>query len=118
MHTPSTLSGPVLISVALTLNLRFPPASIISAQIVIISELVGQYPELLSYEESKIWGNVVSTKTEIPEDTKEKPKFGALPQSPQLQGQQAQAVYYSAQAVGQIFDTVFNIISQRLTQIR
>ena len=55
---------------------------------------------------------VPETKTEIPE-TKEKPKFGALPQSPQLQGQQAQAVYYSAQAVGQIFDTVFNIISQR-----
>ena len=55
---------------------------------------------------------VPETKTEIPE-TKEKPKFGALPQSPQLQGQQAQAVYYSAQAVGQIFDTVFNIIAQR-----
>ena len=55
---------------------------------------------------------VPETKTEIPE-TKEKPKFGALPQTPQLQGQQAQAVYYSAQAVGQIFDTVFNIISQR-----
>ena len=55
---------------------------------------------------------VPETKTEIPE-TKEKPKFGALPQSPQLQGQQAQAVFYSAQAVGQIFDTVFNIISQR-----
>ena len=51
---------------------------------------------------------VPETKTEIPEDTKEKPKFGALPQSPQLQGQQAQAVYYSAQAVGQIFDTAFN----------
>ena len=55
---------------------------------------------------------VPETKTEIPE-TKEKPKFGALPQTPQLQGQQAQAVYYSAQAVGQIFDTVFNIIAQR-----
>ena len=52
-------------------------------------------------------------KSEIPEDTKEKPKFGALPQTPQLQGQQAQAVYYSAQAVGQIFDKVYNIISQR-----
>ena len=52
-------------------------------------------------------------KAETPEETKEKPKFGALPQTPQLQGQQAQAVYYSAQAVGQIFDTVFNIISQR-----
>ena len=56
---------------------------------------------------------VPETKTEIPEDTKEKPKFGALPQSPQLQGQQAQAVYYSAQAVGQIFDTAFNIGAAR-----
>jgi len=56
---------------------------------------------------------VPEMKTEIPEDTKEKPKFGALPQTPQLQGQQAQAVYYSAQAVGQIFDTIFNIIAQR-----
>jgi len=55
---------------------------------------------------------VPETKTEIPE-TKEKPKFGALPQSPQLQGQQAQAVYYSAQAVGQIFNTAFNIGASR-----
>ena len=55
---------------------------------------------------------VPETKTEIPE-TKEKPKFGALPQSPQLQGQQAQAVYYSAQAVGQIFNTIFNIGATR-----
>ena len=55
---------------------------------------------------------VPETKTEIPE-TKEKPKFGALPQSPQLQGQQAQAVYYSAQAVGQIFNTAFNIGAAR-----
>ena len=52
-------------------------------------------------------------KTENQEPQKEKPKFGALPQTPQLQGQQAQAVYYSAQAVGQIFDTIFNIISSR-----
>jgi hypothetical protein len=56
---------------------------------------------------------VPEMKSEIPEDTKEKPKFGALPQTPQLQGQQAQAVYYSAQAVGQIFDTVFNIGAAR-----
>ena len=55
---------------------------------------------------------VPEMKSEIPE-TKEKPKFGALPQSPQLQGQQAQAVYYSAQAVGQIFDTIFNIGASR-----
>ena len=52
-------------------------------------------------------------KSEIPEDTKDKPKFGALPQTPQLQGQQAQAVYYSAQAVGQIFNTIFNIGATR-----
>ena len=51
-------------------------------------------------------------KSEIPE-TKEKPKFGALPQTPQLQGQQAQAVYYSAQAVGQIWNTIFNIGASR-----
>ena len=55
---------------------------------------------------------VPEMKSEIPE-TKEKPKFGALPQTPQLQGQQAQAVYYSAQAVGQIFDTIFNIGASR-----
>jgi len=52
-------------------------------------------------------------KTENQEPEKEKPKFGALPQTPQLQGQQAQAVYYSAQAVGQIFDTIFNIGASR-----
>ena len=52
-------------------------------------------------------------KAETPEETKEKPKFGALPQTPQLQGQQEQAVYYSAQAVGQIFNTAFNIGAAR-----
>jgi len=52
-------------------------------------------------------------KAETPEETKEKPKFGALPQTPQLQGQQEQAVYYSAQAVGQIFNTIFNIGATR-----
>jgi len=63
--------------------------------------------------------NVKSKQKKVPdlktEQTQEpeKKKFGALPQTPQLQGQQAQAVYYSAQAVGQIFDTVFNIISSR-----
>jgi len=40
-------------------------------------------------------------------------KFGALPQTPQLEGQQDQAVQYSAQSVGQIFETVFNIFSSR-----
>jgi len=47
------------------------------------------------------------------EETKEKPKFGALPQTPKLEGQQEQAVYYSAQAVGQIFNTAFNIGAAR-----
>jgi len=43
----------------------------------------------------------------------ERPKFGALPQTPQLQAQQDQATYYSAQSVGQIFETLFNIFSSR-----
>ena len=55
---------------------------------------------------------VPELKPEIQEPEKKKP-FGALPQTPQLQGQQAQAVYYSAQAVGQIFDTIFNIGASR-----
>jgi len=38
---------------------------------------------------------------------------GALPTTPQLEGQQAQATQYSAQSVGQIFNTLFNIISAR-----
>ena len=46
--------------------------------------------------------------------TEEQKKFGALPQTPQLEGQQAQAAYYSAQSVGQIFETLFNIFSTRL----
>jgi len=45
--------------------------------------------------------------------TEEQKKFGALPQTPQLVGQQAQATYYSAQSVGQIFETLFNIFSAR-----
>ena len=45
--------------------------------------------------------------------TEEQKKFGALPQTPQLVGQQAQAVQYSAQSVGQIFETIVNIISAR-----
>ena len=39
--------------------------------------------------------------------------LGALPTTPQLEGQQAQAVQYSAQSVGQIFETLFNIFSTR-----
>jgi hypothetical protein len=45
--------------------------------------------------------------------TEQEKKFGALPQTPQLEGQQAQATYYSAQSVGQIFETIVNIISAR-----
>jgi len=65
--------------------------------------------------------NVKSKEKKIPplieemQDKKkeERPKFGALPQTPQLQAQQDQATYYSAQSVGQIFDTLFNIFSSR-----
>ena len=39
--------------------------------------------------------------------------LGALPTTPQLEGQQAQATYYTAQSVGQIFETIVNIISAR-----
>jgi hypothetical protein len=46
--------------------------------------------------------------------TEQEKKFGALPQTPQLENQQAQATYYSAQAVGQIFETIFNIVFTRL----
>jgi len=46
--------------------------------------------------------------------TEQEKKFGALPQTPELEGQQAQATYYSAQSVGQIFETLFNIFSTRL----
>jgi len=49
---------------------------------------------------------------ELQETTKEKPKFGALPQTPQLQSQQ-QAAYYTGQSVGQIFETLFNLFSTR-----
>jgi len=45
--------------------------------------------------------------------TEEQKKFGALPQTPQLESQQAQATYYTAQSVGQIFETIVNIISAR-----
>jgi len=46
--------------------------------------------------------------------TEEEKKFGRpIPTTPQLEGQQAQAVQYSAQSVGQIFETIFNIFSSR-----
>jgi len=41
-------------------------------------------------------------------------KFGALPQTPQLEAQQAQAVFYSAQSVGQMCETFFNIAFTRM----
>ena len=46
--------------------------------------------------------------------TEEEKKLGRpIPTTPQLEGQQAQAVQYSAQSVGQIFETIFNIFSSR-----
>ena len=45
--------------------------------------------------------------------TEQEKKSGAIPTTPQLESQQAQAVQYSAQSVGQIFETLFNIISAR-----
>ena len=45
--------------------------------------------------------------------TDQEKKFGALPQTPQLVGQQEQAAQYSAQSVCQIFETLFNIFSTR-----
>ena len=50
----------------------------------------------------------------IKHPTEEEKKFGRpIPTTPQLEGQQAQAVQYSAQSVGQIFETIFNIFSSR-----
>ena len=46
--------------------------------------------------------------------TEEQKKFGALPQTPQLIGQQAQATYYTAQSVGQMMETCFNIAFTRM----
>jgi len=46
--------------------------------------------------------------------TDQEKKFGALPQTPQLVGQQDQAVQYSAQSVGQMIETCFNIIFTRM----
>jgi len=38
---------------------------------------------------------------------------GAVPQTPTLENQQAQATYYTAQSIGQIFETIVNIIAAR-----
>jgi len=46
--------------------------------------------------------------------TEEEKKFGTLPQTPQLIGQQAQATYYTAQSVGQMIETCFNIAFTRM----
>lgn len=46
--------------------------------------------------------------------TDQEKKFGRpIPTTPQLEEQQAQAVQYSTQSVGQIFETLFNIFSTR-----
>jgi len=45
--------------------------------------------------------------------TEQEKKFGALPQTPQLEGQQAQATYYTAQSVGQIAEVLVNLIVAR-----
>ena len=46
--------------------------------------------------------------------TEEEKKLGALPTTPQLEAGQAQAVQYSAQSVGQICETFFNIAFTRM----
>ena len=48
-----------------------------------------------------------------PPTEQEKKSGRPIPTTPQLEGQQAQATYYTAQSVGQIFDTIVNIISAR-----
>ena len=45
--------------------------------------------------------------------TEAEKKIGSLPTTPILTQQQEQASYYSAQSVGQIFETLFNIFSAR-----
>ena len=58
--------------------------------------------------------NPVPMGESIKPPTEEEKKAGRpIPTTPQLEGQQAQATYYTAQSVGQIFDTVVNIISAR-----
>ena len=48
-----------------------------------------------------------------PPTEQEKKSGRPIPTTPQLEGQQAQATYYTAQSVGKIFDTIVNIISAR-----
>ena len=58
--------------------------------------------------------NPVPMGESIKPPTEEQKKAGRpIPTTPQLEGQQAQATYYTAQSVGQIFDTIVNIISAR-----
>ena len=48
-----------------------------------------------------------------PPTEQEKKSGRPIPTTPTLEAQQAQATYYTAQSVGQIFDTIVNIISAR-----
>ena len=58
--------------------------------------------------------NPVPMGESIKPPTEEEKKAGRpIPTTPQIEGQQAQATYYTAQSVGQIFDTIVNIISAR-----
>jgi len=58
--------------------------------------------------------NPVPMGESIKPPTEQEKKAGRpIPTTPQLEGQQAQATYYTAQSVGQIFDTIVNIISAR-----
>jgi len=48
-----------------------------------------------------------------PPTEQEKKAGRPIPTTPQLEGQQAQATYYTSQSIGQIFETGVNIISAR-----
>ena len=48
-----------------------------------------------------------------PPTEQEKKAGRPIPTTPQLEGQQAQATYYTSQSIGQIFETIVNIISAR-----
>ena len=58
--------------------------------------------------------NPVPMGESIKPPTEQEKKAGRpIPTTPTLEAQQAQATYYTAQSVGQIFDTIVNIISAR-----
>jgi len=48
-----------------------------------------------------------------PPTEQEKKAGRPIPTTPQLEGQQAQATYYTSQSIGQIFETIVNIVSAR-----